>query len=108
MPEVQTPEGTHAAPTYRLDVELHELLMKPPEQPRLLPPPPDGKLQTLPEPVFPQHPELMSAPDEDYFPVPVGAASGAQAVSPSALQSEEGRQARVYSKALVEENGKPS
>jgi len=39
---------------------------------------------------------------------PVGAASGAQAVSPSALQSEEGRQARVYSKALVEENGKPS
>ncbi len=68
MAEVQTPEGTHAAPTYRLDVELHELLMKPPEQPRLLPPPPDGKLQTLPEPVFPQHPELMTAPDEDYFP----------------------------------------
>jgi len=68
MPEVQTPEGTHAAPTHRLDVELHELLMKPPEQPRLLPPPPDGKLQTLPEPVFPQHPELMNAADEDYFP----------------------------------------
>src|SRR5580698_9967233 len=68
MPEVQTPEGTHAAPTYRLDVELHELLMKPPEQPRLLPPPPDGKLQTLPEPVFPQRPELMTALDEDYFP----------------------------------------
>ncbi len=69
MPEVQqVPEGTHAAPTYRLDVQLHELLMKPPEQPRLLPPPPDGKQQTLPTPVFPQHPELMAAPDEDFFP----------------------------------------
>jgi hypothetical protein len=39
---------------------------------------------------------------------PVGAASGAQAESPSTLQNEEGRQARVYSKALVEENGNPS
>ena len=61
MPEVQVPEGTQAAPTYRLDVQLHELLMKPPEQPRLLPPPPNGKEQKLPTPVFPQHPELMSA-----------------------------------------------
>src|SRR5580698_3078055 len=68
MPEVQTPEGTHAAPTYRLDVQLHELMMKPPEQPRLLPPPPDGKQQVLPEPVFPQRPELMAAADEDFFP----------------------------------------
>ena len=68
MPEMQTPEGTNAAPTYRLDVELHELLMKPPEQPRLLPPPKGGVEQTLPTPVFPQHPELMAARDEDYFP----------------------------------------
>ena len=42
--------------------------MKPPEAPLLLPPPPSGKQQTLPTPVFPQHPELMAAPDEDYFP----------------------------------------
>ncbi len=42
--------------------------MKPPEQPRLLPPPPGGKEQKLPTPVFPQHPELMAARDEDYFP----------------------------------------
>ena len=49
MSEVQVSEGTtQAAPTYRLDVELHELLMKPPDQPRLLPPPPSGKQQTLP------------------------------------------------------------
>jgi MoaA/NifB/PqqE/SkfB family radical SAM enzyme len=69
MPEVEAQEHSNAAPTYRLDVQLHELLMKPPEQPRLLPPPPSGKLQTLPEPVFPQHPELMTARDEDFFPV---------------------------------------
>ena len=69
MPELQTPGATTSAPTYRLDVQLHELLMKPPEQPRLLPPPPGGKLQTLPEPVFPQYPALMTAPDEVYFPV---------------------------------------
>jgi MoaA/NifB/PqqE/SkfB family radical SAM enzyme len=42
--------------------------MKPPEQPRLLPPPPSGKEQKLPTPVFPQYPELMSAADEDFFP----------------------------------------
>lgn len=68
MPEVQVLEGTQAPPTYRLDVQLHELLMKPPEQPRLLPAPPVGKQQKLPTPVFPQHPELMSARDEDFFP----------------------------------------
>jgi len=39
---------------------------------------------------------------------PVGAASGAQAESPSTLQNGEGRPVRVYSKALVEKNGKPS
>jgi hypothetical protein len=39
---------------------------------------------------------------------PVGAASGAQAKSPSYRKVMQGRQARVYSKALVEENEKPS
>ena len=39
---------------------------------------------------------------------PVGAASGAQAESPSTLKNEEGRPVRVYSKALVEKNVKPS
>ena len=42
--------------------------MKPPEQSRLLLPPPTRKGQKLPAPVFPQHPELMSAPDGDFFP----------------------------------------
>jgi MoaA/NifB/PqqE/SkfB family radical SAM enzyme len=43
---------------FRLDVQLHELLKKPPSN-RLLPPPAAG-LQKLPEPVFPQHPELLT------------------------------------------------
>ena len=67
-PSCRLQRGLRAAPSYRLDVELHELLMKPPEQPKLLPPPPGGQLQTLPEPVFPSRPELMNAADEDYFP----------------------------------------
>ena len=67
MAEVEERVFSEAAPTYRLDVQLHELLMKPPEQPRLLPPPKDGQLQTLPEPVFPQYPELMDLPDEHFF-----------------------------------------
>ncbi len=68
MPELQTPGTSTPAPAYRLDVQLHELLMKAPEQPRLLPPPPTGKEQPLPEAVFPQHPELIDAPDEAFFP----------------------------------------
>ncbi len=36
--------------------------MKPPDARTLLPAPKDGKEQTLPEPVFPQYPELMAAP----------------------------------------------
>ena len=39
---------------------------------------------------------------------PVGAASGAQAKSPSHCANAEGGLVRVYSKALVEENEKPS
>ncbi len=68
MPEVEIPKGPETPPSYRLDVQLHDLLMKPPETPRLLPAPPNGKEQKLPTPVFPQHPELMTARDEDYFP----------------------------------------
>lgn len=42
--------------------------MKPPDSRSLLPAPKNGLEQTLPEPVFPQYPELMSAPDEAFFP----------------------------------------
>jgi MoaA/NifB/PqqE/SkfB family radical SAM enzyme len=42
-----------------LDVQLHDLLKKPTGRP-LAPPPPSAKPLTLPEPVFPQHPELLT------------------------------------------------
>jgi MoaA/NifB/PqqE/SkfB family radical SAM enzyme len=52
--------------SYRLDVPLHELLMsgKRSEMPTAK----LGQPLRLPDPVFPQHPELFDAPDENYFP----------------------------------------
>src|SRR5450755_61465 len=47
-------------PSHRLDVPLHDLLMKPAERSSV--PLTVGPPQTLPEPVFPQKPELMAAP----------------------------------------------
>jgi MoaA/NifB/PqqE/SkfB family radical SAM enzyme len=69
MPEVQelaapVPE---APPQYKLDVQLHELLMKPAARP-VPPPPPGGVLQTLPVPPFPSRPKLQEGSDEDYVP----------------------------------------
>src|SRR5512133_300431 len=46
-------------PPFRLDVQLHELLNKPPDRPMLMPAP-SAKPLTLPEPVFPQRPELLT------------------------------------------------
>src|SRR5215475_639679 len=43
--------------TFRLDVQLHELLTKPRE--RTIPLPPIDKPQTFPEPVFPQQPQPL-------------------------------------------------
>jgi len=60
----QTPSTT---PPFRLDVSLHDLLMKPQEH-SAVPPSPNGAPQQLPTPVFPQHPKLFAAPDENYFP----------------------------------------
>jgi MoaA/NifB/PqqE/SkfB family radical SAM enzyme len=40
---------------FRIDVQIHEVLTGPPKRPGLLP---RGEPQRLPEPVFPQHPEL--------------------------------------------------
>jgi hypothetical protein len=55
----QYPETGGQIPPYRLNVQLHDLLKKPTGRP-LLPPPPSAKPLTLPEPVFPQHPELLT------------------------------------------------
>jgi MoaA/NifB/PqqE/SkfB family radical SAM enzyme len=40
---------------FRIDVQIHEVLTGPPKRPGLLP---RGEPERLPEPVFPQHPEL--------------------------------------------------
>jgi MoaA/NifB/PqqE/SkfB family radical SAM enzyme len=56
-----------ATPPFRLDVQLHELLMNPAAKPTA-PPLPLGEPQQLPEPVFPSRPKLQKGPDSDYMP----------------------------------------
>jgi len=66
MPEIQQPTTTEAPPPFRLDVELHELLMRPGPVPRApVPPPPGAQPQTLPPPVFPQYPEKLNDPGRE-------------------------------------------
>ena len=48
---------------FRLDVQLHDLLTNSPAPKPLLVPPKATGAMTLPEPVFPQHPELLNADD---------------------------------------------
>jgi len=52
-------------PTFRVDVALHDLLVK--QQPKSLLPR-KGQPLTLPEPDYPQHPELLSRPDPETIP----------------------------------------
>ncbi len=52
-------EAFESAQTFRLDVPLHTVLTQPTApQPGLRP---VGQPQTFPDPVFPQHPELLGA-----------------------------------------------
>ncbi len=55
----QQEHNNGSIPPFRLDVQLHELLNKPPERPTLMSVPSAQPL-TLPEPVFPQRPELLT------------------------------------------------
>ncbi len=55
-PQMENRPG-EITPNFRLDVQLHELLTGKPDRPRV-PPKPTGA-ETLPEPVYPQHPELL-------------------------------------------------
>ena len=55
-----SPAATPA--TFRIDVAIHNLLMNSNPQP---PAPPPAMGLTLPEPVFPQHPELLNDPGPD-------------------------------------------
>jgi MoaA/NifB/PqqE/SkfB family radical SAM enzyme len=60
-------ENLGAAPAFRLDVPLHALLTKPKTSPRSIPAP-LAEPKALPEPVFPQYPELVGEVDEAKLP----------------------------------------
>ncbi len=60
----QQPETASSPPPFRLDVQVHDLLMKPKPQ-SLVPPPPGAEPQVLPVPAFPEHPELFREDDSD-------------------------------------------
>src|SRR5262245_4897896 len=62
----QTQGTTDSPPPFRLDVQLHELLMQPAAK-SAVPASAPGELQKLPEPVFPNRPELQNGADEDYM-----------------------------------------
>ena len=55
-----------ANPRFRVDVQLHDLLVK--NQPKNLLLPAPAEPQALPDPVYPQHPELQNIPDPTVFP----------------------------------------
>src|SRR5690348_2990912 len=67
MPEVRAMQEPEAPPAYKLDVQLHELLMKPSARPTP-PPPPNGAAQMLPVAPFPSRPHLQNGSDEQYAP----------------------------------------
>jgi MoaA/NifB/PqqE/SkfB family radical SAM enzyme len=56
-----------STPSFRLDVQLHELLMKPAGAPAPLLPK-NGVPQKLPDPIYPRRPELLKGEDSDYMP----------------------------------------
>ncbi len=53
---------TSTPPAFRLDVHIHDLLRKAPAAPLGMSSRPYRQPQSLPEPVFPQHPELLEDP----------------------------------------------
>jgi MoaA/NifB/PqqE/SkfB family radical SAM enzyme len=60
MPALNDQQRDESAPSFRLDGQLHELLTKPTARPQTaLPPLASGQTEKLPEPVFPEHPELL-------------------------------------------------
>jgi MoaA/NifB/PqqE/SkfB family radical SAM enzyme len=69
MPGLEVHPSTYQpTPPFRLDVPLHELLTKPTSRPLFKPPTMSGPTQTLPEPVFPQHPKALLEEDGDFAP----------------------------------------
>src|SRR5262245_45723071 len=64
--EIQSPPNS-AAP-FRLDVQLHNLLRNPSSPNPPVQQKPSTQRSVLPEPVFPQRPELLGDPAEDHKP----------------------------------------
>src|SRR5215475_14825795 len=63
-----TEQTTHESnPRFRVDVQLHDLLMNKDRRINLLLPKP-AEPATLPDAVFPQHPELLDIPDPEAIP----------------------------------------
>jgi MoaA/NifB/PqqE/SkfB family radical SAM enzyme len=64
----ELPTDSQGAPVTaaRLDVQLEQLLARSQQRTSLLPTP--GKLLTLPDPVYPSHPELLDIPDPEVIP----------------------------------------
>ena len=63
MPALQESHAEQDVHRSRLDIQVHDLLMKSPASRPSLVPKPSSQPQTFPEPVFPQHPELLAADD---------------------------------------------
>lgn len=63
MPAVQEKQEEPDIHRSRLDIQVHDLLMKSPAPRPSLALKPGSQPQTFPEPVFPQHPELLTADD---------------------------------------------
>ena len=67
MAEIHNRSAEPTAPPFRLDVQLHELLMNSAARPVAQPLPVGEPLQ-LPKPVFPSRPKLQAGTDSDYAP----------------------------------------
>lgn len=63
MPDTQERPGSSIPQPFRLDVQVHDLLTNAPQPKSFLPQVTNGEGLTLPEPVFPLHPELLAADD---------------------------------------------
>jgi MoaA/NifB/PqqE/SkfB family radical SAM enzyme len=61
-------KGQSSVAPFRLEGSIHEMLMNG-DRPYHIPPPAPGQETTLPEPVFPQHAELLDLNDEHFVPV---------------------------------------
>src|SRR5262245_41275577 len=57
--------ASSAQPTFRIDVAVNDLLTHTPTEP---PKPPQSRGATLPDPIFPLHPELLSDPGPETIP----------------------------------------